>query len=130
MFRNRPALRLVLLFSAGIIISGWISLSPTWSFILIFILVIIAVIFLLINKWNNITDLLLQCAVILLGIFLQTLQQSNSNSRELEPRINDEPLILFGQLIPNLRCRSVELAVLFVRTVSFAGERLTEIHVE
>ena len=41
---------------------------------------------------------LLQCAVILLGIFLQTLQQSNFASRELEPSINDEPVILFGTI--------------------------------
>ena len=96
MFQSRPALRLVLLFAAGIILAAWISLSPTCSFVIIVILVLISVIILWIDKWKIVGEILLQCSVILLGIFLQTLQQSDFRSRELDPRINDEPLILFG----------------------------------
>ncbi len=98
MFQNRPALRLVILFAAGIILAAWISLSPVCLFILTFILVSVSAILFWIDRWKIIAEILLQCAVILLGIFLQTLQQSNFSSRELDPRTNDEPVILFGAI--------------------------------
>jgi competence protein ComEC len=98
MFQSRPALRLVILFAAGIILAAWISLSPICLFILTVILVIISAILLWIDRWKIIAEISLQCAVILLGIFLQTLQRSNFSSRELDPRINDEPMILFGAI--------------------------------
>ena len=96
MFQSRPALRLVLLFAAGIILAAWISVSPTCLFVITVILVFISVIILWIDKWKIVGEILLQCSVILLGIFLQTLQQSDFRSRELDSYINDEPLILFG----------------------------------
>ena len=96
MFQSRPALRLVLLVAAGIILASLISLPPVYLFVITFILVFISAIIFWIDKWRIIAEILLQCAVILLGIFLQTLQQSNFSSRELDPHINDEPVILFG----------------------------------
>ena len=96
MFQSRPALRLVLLFAAGIILAAWISLSPACLFVITVIIVLISAIILWIDKWKIVGEILLQCSVILLGIFLQTLQQSDFRSRELGPCINDEPLILFG----------------------------------
>jgi competence protein ComEC len=96
MFQSRPALRLVLLFAAGIILATWISLPSLYLFLLTFIFVFLSVLLLWIDRGKILADIVLQCAVILLGAFLQTLQQSNFISRELEPQFNDEPVILFG----------------------------------
>jgi competence protein ComEC len=98
MFQSRPALRLVLLFAAGIILATWITLPPAYVFVCTFVLVFISVILFWQNKWKMIAEIVLQCSVILLGLFLQIFQQSNFISRELEPRINDEPVILFGRV--------------------------------
>jgi len=96
MFQRRPALRLVLLFAAGIILAAWMTLSPVYVFAMSVILVFIALVLFWKDKYKLLAEIFLQCAVILLGIFLQTLQQSNFCARELEPRINDDFLILFG----------------------------------
>lgn len=98
MFQRRPALRLVLLLVAGIILATWISLPLIYLFVLTVIPVFISVILFWKDKCKVLAEILLHCAVILLGVFLQTLQQSNFNSRELESRINDEPVILFGAI--------------------------------
>jgi hypothetical protein len=113
MFQSRPALRLVLLFAAGIILASWISLSLVWLFGIILGLVFLSVILFWKDKWLVIAELVLQCAVILLGVFLQTLQQSNFSSRELEPCINDEPVILFGAIDsePTLQERRINCIV-------------------
>ena len=62
MFQRRPALRLVLLFAAGIILAAWIPLSLACLYVITVILAIIAAILILINKWNIIAEILLQCA--------------------------------------------------------------------
>ena len=98
MLQRRPALRLVILFAAGIILAVWISLPPVYWFVLTAILVFISAILFWKDKRKVLAEILLQCAVISLGVFLQTLQQSNFNSRELKPRISDEPVILYGAI--------------------------------
>jgi competence protein ComEC len=98
MFKSRPALRLVLLFATGIVLAGWISLPPVYSFVITVILVFISAILFWKDKCTTLAEILLQCAVILLGVFLHTLQQVNFVSSEIEPRINDEPVILFGSI--------------------------------
>ena len=98
MFRSRPALRLVLLFAAGIILAAWISLPPIYLFVLMVIFVFASAILFWRGKHKIIAEAILQSAVVLLGIFLQTLQQTNFSLRELDSRINDEPIILFGTI--------------------------------
>jgi competence protein ComEC len=96
MFQNRPALRLVLLFAAGIVLAGWISLPLLLLFFLSVFSVLFSAVLFRKNKRRSIAEIFLQCSVVLLGIFLQTFQQSNIHSSELAPRIPDEPLMLFG----------------------------------
>ncbi len=96
MFQNRPALRLVLLFITGIILAVWISLSPVYLLVITAVLVFISAILFWKEKFRLLAEIFLQCAVVLLGIFLQTLQQSNFALREIEPRTDNEPVILFG----------------------------------
>jgi competence protein ComEC len=99
MFKSRPALRLVLLFATGIILAAWISLPPVFLFVSTAILVLISVLVFWIGKSKIFAELTLQCTVILLGVFLQTLQQANFVSQELDPHnINDEPVVLFGAI--------------------------------
>jgi competence protein ComEC len=98
MFQSRPALRLLLLFAAGIILSVWISLPPIFLFVIIILLVFVTALLFWKDKNKIVADIALQCSVLLLGIFLQTIQQSNFYSRELAPRINDEPVILYGSI--------------------------------
>ncbi|MCX6121569.1 MAG: DNA internalization-related competence protein ComEC/Rec2 [Ignavibacteriales bacterium] len=98
MFQSRPALRLVLIFSAGIILATWISSPPLYLFALTVITVFISAILFWKDTWIVFAEIVLQCAVILLGMFLQTFQQSNFNSRELEPHSTDEPVMLFGAI--------------------------------
>ncbi len=96
MFQRRPALRVVLLFAAGIILAGWISLPSVYLFAMSVILIVFTLVLFWKDTCKFLAEIFLQCAVILLGAFLQTLQQSSFSVRELEPRINDEPLILCG----------------------------------
>jgi competence protein ComEC len=96
MFQKRPALRLVLLFAAGIILAAWVSVPPVYVFVMSSILVLIAIALFWKDRCKLLAEIILQCAVILLGILLQILQQSNFRAQELKPRIIDEPMILFG----------------------------------
>jgi hypothetical protein len=96
MFQNRPALRLVLLCTAGIILAAWISLPPFSLFVLTVVFVFLSVVLFWKSKWTTLAEVSLQCSVVLLGSFLQTLQQSDFYVRELEPHVSDEPIILFG----------------------------------
>ena len=96
MFQSRPAVRLVLLFAAGIILATWNILPSRYLFVMIFVLVILSALLFLKHRWKVVAAGVLQGAVILTGVFLQTLQQTHFLSKELQPRIKDEPVILSG----------------------------------
>jgi competence protein ComEC len=98
MFQNRPAVRLVLLFAAGILFATWIKLPPLSLFLLLFVLVLLIFVLFWMRRWMTFADFVLYCAILLVGCLLQMLHQSNVHSRELSPRVNDESLIIFGSV--------------------------------
>jgi competence protein ComEC len=96
MFQSRPAVRLVLLFAAGIILATWNILPSPYLFGIVFVLVVLSAVLFLKHRWEVVAAGVLQCAVILVGAFLQTHQQTHFLSKELQPQIRDEPVILWG----------------------------------
>jgi competence protein ComEC len=98
MLKRRPALRFVLLFAAGILLSEWVSLPSIWLFSLSIVIVLLSAILFRLKKYQLIAVILLHCSVVLLGLLLQTLQHIDFKSRELEPSIADEPVTLFGTI--------------------------------
>jgi competence protein ComEC len=98
MLKRRPALRFVLLFVAGILLSEWVSLPPIWLLSLSILLFLLSAILFWLKKQQFIAVLSLHCSIVVIGLLLQTLQHLDSKSRELEPRIADESVILFGTI--------------------------------
>jgi competence protein ComEC len=98
MLRRRPALRFVLLFAAGIILSEWVSIPLVWLLSLSIVLVFLIAILFWMKKQQFIAVISLYCSVVLLGWLLQTLQHLDFESRELEPSIADESVTLFGTI--------------------------------
>ncbi len=96
MFQRRPALRFVLLFISGILLATWIFIPPIWLFSLTIVLIFLSVILFWMNKWQFVAVASLYSSVVLLGLLFQTLHQLDFQSRELEPKITDEPVTLFG----------------------------------
>jgi competence protein ComEC len=98
MLKRRPALRFVLLFAAGIILSEWVSLPSIWLLSLSIVLVLLSAILFWLKKQQFVAVISLHCSVVLLGFLLQTLQHLDFKSRELEPSIADESVTLFGTI--------------------------------
>jgi len=98
MVKQRPALRFVLLFAAGIILSEWLSLPSIWLLSLTIVFVLLSVILFWRKKRQFAAVISLHCSVILLGFLLQTLQHLDSKYRELEPSFADESITLFGTI--------------------------------
>lgn len=98
MLKHRPALRFVLLFAAGILLSEWMSLPSIWLLSLSIVLVLLSAILFWLRKQEFIAVISLHCSVVLLGLLLQTLQHLDFKSRELEPSIADESVTLFGTI--------------------------------
>ncbi len=96
--KRRPALRFVLLFAAGILLSEWISLPPILLLSLSIVLVFLSAILFWLKKQQFVAVIALHCSVVLLGFLLQTLQRLDFKSRELEPSIADESVTLFGTI--------------------------------
>ena len=98
MLKRRPALRFVLLFAAGILLSEWISLPSIWLLSLSIVLVLLSAILFWLKKQQFLAVVSLQCSVVVLGFLLQTLQHLDFKSRELEPSVADESVTLFGTI--------------------------------
>ena len=98
MLKSRPALRFVLFFAAGILLSEWVSLPSIWLLSLSIVFVLLAAILFWLKKQQFVAVLSLHCSVVLLGVLLQTLQHLDLKSRELEPRFADESVTLFGTI--------------------------------
>ncbi|MGA3286724.1 MAG: DNA internalization-related competence protein ComEC/Rec2 [Bacteroidota bacterium] len=98
MLKRRPALRFVLLFATGILLSEWVSLPSIWLLSLSIVLVLLSAILFWLKKQQFVAVISLHCSVVLLGFLLQTLQHLDFKSRELEPSIDDESVTLFGTI--------------------------------
>ncbi len=96
MLKRRPALRFVLLFTAGILLSEWLPMHPSWLLLISIVLVLLSAVIFGIRKKQIIAVILLHCSVILLGSLLHSVQQLDFKSRKLEPDITDESITLFG----------------------------------
>ena len=98
MLKRRPALRFVLLFAVGILLSEWVSLPSIWLLSLSIVLVLLSTILFWLKKQQFVAVISLHCSVVLLGLLLQTLQHLDFKSCELEPSIADESVTLFGTI--------------------------------
>jgi len=98
MLKRRPALRFVLLFAAGILLSEWVSLPSIWLFASSVVLVLLSAILFWLKKKQLIAVISLHCSVVLLGLLLQTFHHVDFKSRELEPRTADESVTIFGTI--------------------------------
>jgi len=98
MLKRRPALRFVLLFAAGILLSEWLPLSPAWLLLISFVLVLLSGAIFRYGKKQIIAVILLHCSVILLGSLLHSVQQLDFKSRKLEPGTPDESVTVFGTI--------------------------------
>jgi len=98
MLKRRPALRFVLLFAAGILLSEWVSLPLIWLLSFSIVLVLLSVILFWLKKQQFVAVISLHCSVVLLGLLLQTFQHMDFKSRELEPSIADESVTLSGTI--------------------------------
>jgi competence protein ComEC len=98
MLKRRPALRFVLLFAAGILLSECVSFPSIWLLSLSIVLVLLSAILFWLKKQQFVSVISLHCSVVMLGLLLQTLQHLDFKSRELEPSIADESVTLFGTI--------------------------------
>ena len=96
MLERRPALRFVLLFIAGIILATYVSIPPVFLFFISIIIIGIAVTIIWINKWQQIAMALIQCSIVIIGFLLQSIQQRDFISHEIESVNGDEPVMIWG----------------------------------
>jgi len=102
--------------------------SPILLFITTFIFVCLCSALIWRERWQPLADLTLHCAVILLGISLQTIQKTNFSSRELEPLMDNEPVILFGSVDSEPAPQDRRMILLYGQTASFVTDRWIERH--
>ena len=99
MFNQRPALRIVLLFAAGIALSSEIFLP----FPAVYCLCALTVGSALLCRWkfpdSTAFFMLLQSAVVFLGFALHTAQEDQNKCIRLDPKYIDERIILYGAVV-------------------------------
>jgi competence protein ComEC len=99
MFNQRPALRLVLLFAAGIVLSSGAFLP----FAVAYCLCVLTACIVLLCLWkfpeSIFTAVLLQCGIVLLGCTLNTAQEDQRKLLRLNPRSPNEHILLYGSIL-------------------------------
>ena len=99
MFNQRPALRIVLLFAAGIALSSEIFLPFSAAYCLCALAVGGAL--LCLRKFSNTAffSILLQSAIVLMGFALHTGQADQTRGIRLDPKYTGEQIILYGRVV-------------------------------
>lgn len=96
MLRRYPALRFVLLFAAGILLSEWMLLPSAWLLLLSVVFILLSVIVSRTGKKQFAAVILLYCSVILIGSLLHSLQHLDFKFLELKPTMANESVTIFG----------------------------------
>ncbi|MBN1396730.1 MAG: DNA internalization-related competence protein ComEC/Rec2 [Bacteroidetes bacterium] len=95
MLKQRPALRFVLLFAAGIFLSDFVILPLNCLLVFIAVLVFLSALFF---RFRNqfAAVIILYCSVIFLGILLHSIRRSGFESLKLNPQADDEYMAAVG----------------------------------
>ena len=122
LFRRRPALKLVLLLSFGILLARYSTLDPVFVLIFTAALFISAVITAKFFSQKMVVDGLLCAIVVSLGACLQSYQQEDFGSRKLIPLSENEMIVFEGVVAeePSVRTNRTQF-VLEVTKVGRAG---------
>jgi competence protein ComEC len=97
MLNRRPALRFVILFAAGILLSEWLSLSSIWLLLLSIVFIFLSTIVYRLDK-KFAAAILLYCSIISAGSLLHSVQRLDSIPQKLEPITPNESLTLYGTI--------------------------------
>lgn len=110
--RTRPALRYVLLFAAGILLAYFSHLPPFVYFLAVIVCIGTAISIRVLQKGKLASDILLQTSVLLLGMFLYTVQRMEMRASRLEGNEGKE-IHIFGSIqnVPSAKEFSVQFIV-------------------
>ena len=113
MFNQRPALRIVLLFAAGIALSSEIFLPFSAAYCLCALAVGGAL--LCLRKFSNTAffSILLQSAIVLMGFALHTGQADQTRGIRLDPKYTGEQIILYGRVVSDstVKCERLQYII-------------------
>lgn len=110
--RTRPALRYVLLFAAGVLLAHFSNLPPLVHFLAIVLCIGTALASRVLQNGKLASDILLQTSVLLLGVFLYTVQRMEMRASRLEGNEGKE-IHIFGSIqnVPSAKEYSVQFVV-------------------